>query len=516
MTTEFTTSEGPVLIIGGGGGMGAWLVENFWSAAGEEVVVADVTEPSGSNHYAWHTLDFSGGRVSGLPDLSAFRTIVVATPIAQTGLIASRVLTQITTPTLVIDVASAKQGVVETIERALPEQAEYVSVHPLFGPQIASPVGQTFVVCPTARSSELSVAAVEAMVRAAAATPSRMSPQEHDSAMALVQGLTHFVALSTASAIADSGVDFRHALQLLTPPFRALAGLIGRVVDIPPAPPNGSGARIYADIQTVGYADTQKIRDAFIKSATELDALAREGHRDDLASKIESVAEQFHPEMLRTSRNFFAQSHASAHAEATALHNLQTSGAQCAVRKQTGDEVIVGRIVDFTPGAIALEVHSCVSHDADGASRYGIACDDRSRRSAAKLGFSIPADRIEWLSRSDHSLISPLELDAWKCASLRHHARDLTVLVPAVLDAAPICALVPRMADGVISCAIHSRYSAQREEGERITLRLALQGDRDPAECLQAIEAALGAFGIAAPCGSSVCPEPDAVKLRAA
>lgn len=53
----------------------------------------------------------------GLPDLSVFRMTVVATPIAQTEPIASRVLTQITTPTLVVDVASAKQGVVETIEQ---------------------------------------------------------------------------------------------------------------------------------------------------------------------------------------------------------------------------------------------------------------------------------------------------------------------------------------------------------------------------------------------------------------
>lgn len=172
-------------------------------------------------------------------------------------------------------------------------------------------------------------------------------------------------------------------LQLLTPPFRALAGLIARVVDIPARAAELVLARIYADIQLAGYVDTQKIRDVSVSGRAGQVHCARAAATNSRLWEADRERRRaVSPEVLSTSFSATQQSHASAHScEATALHELQTT-AQCPADRATA---IAGRILIYAT-AISLEVHSCVSRNADGVTRYGIACDERGRHSAAKLG----------------------------------------------------------------------------------------------------------------------------------
>ncbi|UXD22826.1 hypothetical protein IPA_08605 [Ignicoccus pacificus DSM 13166] len=95
---------------------------------------------------------------------------------------------------LLSDISSVKSGIVDKILKELPEYVEYISLHPLFGPDI-DPIGETIVMIPLKSYDywvrELSQALVSMGFEVVTA-----SPDEHDKAMAVTQVLHHFALLT--------------------------------------------------------------------------------------------------------------------------------------------------------------------------------------------------------------------------------------------------------------------------------------------------------------------------------
>lgn len=133
--------------------------------------------------------------------------VIVCTPVGQ---IAAHV-TQATAANpaaLVTDAGSTKQRIVEQLAATLPRGARFVGSHPLAGSEKRGPgeadarllEGRTVIVTPTADSNSRDVAAVCGLWTSLGAKVQRMTPAEHDAALALVSHLPHAVAAALAAA----------------------------------------------------------------------------------------------------------------------------------------------------------------------------------------------------------------------------------------------------------------------------------------------------------------------------
>lgn len=120
--------------------------------------------------------------------------------------------------TIIVDVCSVKTQPIAIIKRILPNQP-VVATHPLFGPQSAERgvYGHTLVMCPDVSTpepySQFKKLASQVGLRVVEKTA-----EEHDREMAVVQGLTFFVA----RALLNSGI---HDMTLHTPSFKKLLSL---------------------------------------------------------------------------------------------------------------------------------------------------------------------------------------------------------------------------------------------------------------------------------------------------
>ncbi|MEL7484460.1 MAG: prephenate dehydrogenase/arogenate dehydrogenase family protein [Planctomycetota bacterium] len=124
--------------------------------------------------------------------------IVPAVPIsalAQTCEAITRHVDDIMRP-LIVDVCSVKLEPEAILKRSLPDGARYVLTHPLFGPKSAPTTvrGRTIALCGGSISDADQQRVQAFFERRLGLRVVHVSPDEHDRAMARVQGLTHFIA----------------------------------------------------------------------------------------------------------------------------------------------------------------------------------------------------------------------------------------------------------------------------------------------------------------------------------
>lgn len=158
--------------------------------------------------------------------------------------------------TVIVDICSVKKEPMRILKSVLPNQTTVVASHPLFGPESAqdSLFGHTLVLCPE-YSDDVELKKIERFASALGLRVVKMSAIEHDKEMAVVQGLTFFIAHSLK--------DLKLHNQLLsTPSFEKLLQLASLE--------KHHSDELFRTIQT-GNAKTTAIRHRFIKLAQELD-----------------------------------------------------------------------------------------------------------------------------------------------------------------------------------------------------------------------------------------------------
>lgn len=138
-----------------------------------------------------------------IPDASKYDVAIVSVPIDLTKETVVQIARDLKPKSLIVDLSSVKQPIVEGISSGLPEGIEYLSLHPLFGPDTKSLQGKT-VVSVSVRAGVLSQALLE-VLRKRGARIIESSPQQHDRLMGMIQGAHHFAMLCLGSALNKSG-----------------------------------------------------------------------------------------------------------------------------------------------------------------------------------------------------------------------------------------------------------------------------------------------------------------------
>ena len=154
--------------------------------------------------------------------------VLVAAPVGATAGVLREIAPGLAPTTIVTDVGSAKQAVIEAAHRGLPTGfSRFVPAHPIAGAEQSGAAyatadlfdGRLVVTTPVAATSAEALGRVEALWRAAGARIERMDAADHDRIYAAVSHLPHLVAFAVVASIAERP-DAQRLLSLAGSGFR--------------------------------------------------------------------------------------------------------------------------------------------------------------------------------------------------------------------------------------------------------------------------------------------------------
>jgi prephenate dehydrogenase len=193
---------GPVEIVGAG--LIGTSIGLACRRVGLEVLL---TDPSDDH------LRTASGLGAGRPTAPGDRPqlVVVAVPPDH---LAEEITRALTGDPVVTDVGSVKAGPLAAVS-GLPGVERYVGGHPMAGSERSGPLaasaalfdGRPWAVTPHPASDPRAVRVVEELVRLCGAVPVRLTPDEHDKAVARTSHLPHLLASLAAGALAGAPAD---------------------------------------------------------------------------------------------------------------------------------------------------------------------------------------------------------------------------------------------------------------------------------------------------------------------
>lgn len=207
--------------------------------------------------------------------------VIVSVPIASTIDVIRDISGSMKPGSLMIDVTSVKLGPSKVMSEVLNSDVEFIPTHPVFGPRTTDLDGQVIVLTPTKKGKwypKLYNFLKKQNMRIIETTA-----QKHDDMMGIVQVLTHFSYISTASAIEKLKINIKETEEFESPIYNLMIDTIARIVSQNPF--------LTYSIQHENESG-DKIRQAFADAVLEL---------KDVISK--SDEEEFRKIAIRATKN---------------------------------------------------------------------------------------------------------------------------------------------------------------------------------------------------------------------
>ena len=171
----------------------------------------------------------SGGMYTELTSLELARRsdiVIISTPVDAAIQIAQTIGPVMTENQALMDFCSLKEEIVTAMVKGT-RRAEVVGTHPLFGPFTRSLVGQNIILTP-GRGDKWRCWIDEEFKKMGAATQI-MGADVHDRTMAVIQGLTHLLTISTGRTLQKLNMRPEEAMLSATPIFKVSLDFIGRL-----------------------------------------------------------------------------------------------------------------------------------------------------------------------------------------------------------------------------------------------------------------------------------------------
>ena len=185
--------------------------------------------------------------------------LIISVPINNTPSVIREVAPFMRKDSVMIDVTSVKEEPLKTMEECLPDNVEYIPTHPVFGPRTTELDNQVIVL--TAPEKGKWYKKVYDYLESKNMRIIETTAQHHDYMMSIVQVLTHFSFISTASAMEKLKVDINETEDYESPIYNLMIDMIARIVSQNPY--------LTYYIQTMNN-NGPKIRKAFSEAAEEL------------------------------------------------------------------------------------------------------------------------------------------------------------------------------------------------------------------------------------------------------
>ena len=190
-----------ILIVGGTGGMGRFFAR-FASLQGARVKLAG--REIRKTRIAAKEREVEPGTIL---DAASSDMVILSVPMEETVRVATETASLMATGSLLIDISSVKTGISDRIAEKIPKGLEYVSLHPLFGPNADHLQDQVIVAVPYRSGQKWSKLA--RALQSGRSKIQTMSAAQHDKAMAYVQGLHHFALISLGLGLDGMGGEPR-------------------------------------------------------------------------------------------------------------------------------------------------------------------------------------------------------------------------------------------------------------------------------------------------------------------
>ncbi len=100
----------------------------------------------------------------------------------------------------IIDITSIKVSPVETMHKHI-KTGVVLGAHPMFGPGARDIINQNFILTPTNEEETALAQKIREYLEARGARATMMTPYEHDEMMAVILGLSHFIAIVSADTL---------------------------------------------------------------------------------------------------------------------------------------------------------------------------------------------------------------------------------------------------------------------------------------------------------------------------
>lgn len=137
--------------------------------------------------------------------------VFICTPVGAVGKVAEKIAPVLKKGCIVTDVGSVKASVISAVQPFLPEDVFFVPAHPVAGTEKSGPQngfaelfdGRWCILTPVSSSNEESVSLVRKVWETAGMKVEEMTPDRHDTIMALVSHLPHLIAYTIVGTAAD-------------------------------------------------------------------------------------------------------------------------------------------------------------------------------------------------------------------------------------------------------------------------------------------------------------------------
>ena len=266
-----------VAIIGGSGKMGKWFARHLLKE-GKQVVI------TGRNRRKLLAAAQELGVDSATGNVEAVRqadVILISVPVDNFERVVEELSPHTHSDQIILDITSLKVSPVETMHRHI-KKGLVLGTHPVFGPGARDMNGQNFVLTPTSEEENTLAQKIKQYLEERGANATLMTPQEHDEMMAVVLGLSHFIAIVSADALLTSE-KFKQMKDIGGTTYRVLLTLVESVISEDP--------ELYASLQ-MSLPNMEQTEELFLKNARAWADLVKNRDRQEFVRRMNALRDR--------------------------------------------------------------------------------------------------------------------------------------------------------------------------------------------------------------------------------
>jgi prephenate dehydrogenase len=262
-----------VAIIGGAGRMGRWFT-NCLLKDGKEVTITDRDDTK---------LQEAGQQlgVKVATNIEAVKNadlVLLSVPIDSFEEVVREICPYTRPEQIIIDITSVKVLPVETMHKHI-KIGLVLGAHPMFGPGASGIRGHNFILTPTNEKETAVAQKVERYLEVKGAKTTLMTPYEHDKMMAIVLGLSHFIAIVSADTLLSFDT-FRQTRFIGGITYKMLLTLVESVISEAP--------ELYASLQ-MSLPNMAEIEKLFQRKVKTWLNLVRNKDRQKFIERMDSL-----------------------------------------------------------------------------------------------------------------------------------------------------------------------------------------------------------------------------------
>ena len=241
-------------IIGGSSGLGKTIV--YYLRDDFDVFISGRDHKKGRDVASEADVNYleSNEELANISDI-----LIISVPIQNTEDVIREVAPFMKEGSVMIDVTSIKEGPSRTMAEVVGDNVDYIPTHPIFGPRTTRLDNQVIVLTPDKKGEWYE--RVYSYLDSKNMRIIETTAEKHDYMMSIVQVLTHFSFISTASTIEKLKVDLTETEDYESPIYNLMIDLIARIVSQNPY--------LTYNIQSMNE-NGPKIRNTFTEAAMEL------------------------------------------------------------------------------------------------------------------------------------------------------------------------------------------------------------------------------------------------------